>query len=111
MDRVVRVIRHTARRSEKGAQEGDIWHRTVNDCALWRVVDSATERASRTRSDKSACCIGDRVEGAEECGEGREAHMDSFYGKVVVVVLVEYLFVGGLEMMRRGGGELPPPKL
>jgi hypothetical protein len=51
---VVGVVRHTAGRSEKRTQEGDVWHRSVYDCALRGAVDCAAERAGRTSSDESA---------------------------------------------------------
>jgi hypothetical protein len=47
------------------------------------------------------------VEGADECWEGREAHVELFYVKMANVDLEQRLLCDDPEMMLRGGGELP----
>ena len=47
------------------------------------------------------------MEGANECWEGREAHVESFYVKMANVDLEQRLLCDDPEMMLRGGGELP----
>jgi hypothetical protein len=47
------------------------------------------------------------VEGADECWEGREAHVELFYGRMAMVTWKERLLCDDFEITLRGGGELP----
>jgi hypothetical protein len=103
LDRVARVVCHLG--AEKRAEEWEVGHGPAERCAL----RGAVQAARRMRDAKGA--VGKGVEGADECGNRREAHQEQDIDSAGCgcVESTVALFKGRLWNRNLWGGELAPP--